>query len=60
MKNLSVTCIGAGVIGSGWAARLLVNGINVNVFDKHPESYHRTRSVSYTHLTLPTKSLVEI
>ena len=38
MKNLSVTCIGAGVIGSGWAARLLVNGINVNVFDKRPES----------------------
>ena len=43
MKNLSVTCIGAGVIGSGWAARLLVNGINVNVFDKRPESYNRTR-----------------
>ena len=43
MKNLSVTCIGAGVIGSGWAARLLVNGINVNVFDKSPESYNRTR-----------------
>ena len=40
MKNLSVTCIGAGVIGSGWAARLLVNGINVNVFDKRPESYN--------------------
>ena len=41
-KNLNVTCIGAGVIGSGWAARLLVNGINVTVFDKQPESYHRT------------------
>ena len=43
-KNLNVTCIGAGVIGSGWAARLLVNGINVTVFDKQPESYHRTNS----------------
>ena len=43
MKNLSVTCIGVGVIGSGWAARLLVNGINVTVFDKRPESYNRTR-----------------
>ena len=37
MKNLSVTCIGAGVIGSGWAARLLINGINVNVFDEHTQ-----------------------
>ena len=42
-KILNVSCIGAGVIGSGWAARLLVNGINVTVFDKRSESYHRTR-----------------
>ena len=25
--------IGGGVIGGGWAARLVLNGINVNVFD---------------------------
>ena len=43
-KNLNVTCLGAGVIGSGWAARLLVNGINVTVFDKQTESYSRTTS----------------
>ena len=43
-RNFSVTCIGAGVIGSGWAARLLVNGINVTVFDKQTESYNRTNS----------------
>ena len=43
-KNLNVTCIGAGVIGSGWAARLLVNGINVTVFDKQAKSYSRTNS----------------
>ena len=41
-KNLDVTCVGAGVIGSGWAARLLVNGINVTIFDKQMESYNRT------------------
>ena len=41
-KNLNVTCVGAGVIGSGWAARLLVNGINVTVFDQQIESYNRT------------------
>ena len=41
-KNLNVTCVGAGVIGSGWAARLLVNGINVTIFDKQMESYNRT------------------
>ena len=42
-KILNVSCIGAGVIGSGWAARLLVNGINVTVFDKQTESYNRTK-----------------
>ena len=43
-KTLNVSCVGAGVIGSGWAARLLVNGINVTVFDKQTESYSRTKS----------------
>ena len=38
-ENLHVGCIGAGVIGSGWVARLLVNGINVTVFDRQKESY---------------------
>lgn len=30
---LSVGLIGGGVIGSGWAARLLINGINVHLYD---------------------------
>jgi len=30
--------IGAGVIGNGWIARLLLNGVNVNVFDPSPEA----------------------
>jgi len=28
-----VALIGGGVIGGGWAARFLLNGIDVNVFD---------------------------
>ena len=30
--------IGGGVIGGGWAARLVLNGINVNVFDPSEEA----------------------
>ncbi|MDO3436323.1 carnitine 3-dehydrogenase [Rhizobium sp. CBN3] len=31
-------CIGGGVIGGGWIARFLLAGIDVDVFDPHPES----------------------
>nr|WP_316655090.1 carnitine 3-dehydrogenase [uncultured Gellertiella sp.] len=31
-------CVGGGVIGGGWIARFLLAGIDVNVFDPHPES----------------------
>ncbi|MBY3487189.1 carnitine 3-dehydrogenase [Rhizobium laguerreae] len=31
-------CIGGGVIGGGWIARFLLAGIDVNVFDPHPEA----------------------
>src|SRR5882724_6532001 len=31
-------CIGGGVIGGGWIARFLLAGIDVRVFDPHPES----------------------
>ena len=30
--------IGGGVIGGGWAARLMLNGIDVNVFDPSAEA----------------------
>ena len=34
MKSIkSAGVIGAGVIGSGWIARLILNGIDVSVFD---------------------------
>ena len=31
-------CIGGGVIGGGWIARLLLAGVNVRAFDPHPEA----------------------
>ena len=30
--------VGGGVIGAGWAARLLLNGIDVAMFDPDPEA----------------------
>ena len=41
MANLSdkvrtIGLIGGGVIGSAWAARLLINGLNVNLYDPDP------------------------
>src|SRR5262245_65759042 len=31
-------CIGGGVIGGGWIARFLLAGVDVRVFDPHPEA----------------------
>jgi carnitine 3-dehydrogenase len=31
-------CVGGGVIGGGWIARFLLAGVDVNVFDPHPEA----------------------
>ncbi len=39
----NAACIGAGVIGAGWAARLTWNGIDVSVADPHPEAERRVR-----------------
>ena len=33
--------IGGGVIGGGWAARFVLNGIDVKVFDPHPKAERR-------------------
>ena len=38
-------CIGGGVIGGGWAARLLLVGIDVTVYDPHPEAERMVREV---------------
>ncbi len=37
--------IGGGVIGGGWAARLLLNGWDVRVFDPDPAARHKTEAV---------------
>ena len=52
MKKIAV--IGAGVTGITTAYQLMKKGYDVTVFDK--QKYAAT--VSYTHLTLPTKLTV--
>ncbi len=37
-KIQKAACIGGGVIGGGWIARFLLAGIDVKVFDPHPDS----------------------
>lgn len=37
--------IGGGVIGGGWAARFLLNGWNVNVFDPDPDAMRKLDAV---------------
>jgi carnitine 3-dehydrogenase len=34
----TAACVGGGVIGGGWIARLLLAGVDVNAFDPHPEA----------------------
>jgi carnitine 3-dehydrogenase len=39
MSRISkAACIGGGVIGAGWVARLVLNGVDVAVFDPAPEA----------------------
>lgn len=38
-------CIGGGVIGAGWAARFLLNGIDVAMYDPDPEAPRKAREV---------------
>ena len=44
-KSYTAACVGAGVIGGGWVARFLWNGIDVRVHDPDPESERRCREV---------------
>ncbi|MEM7288750.1 MAG: carnitine 3-dehydrogenase [Pseudomonadota bacterium] len=43
MKTVAI--IGGGVIGGGWAARFLLNGINVNICDPDPEAERKINEV---------------
>lgn len=38
-------CIGGGVIGAGWVARLALNGIDVSVYDPDPEAGRKVDEV---------------
>jgi len=38
-------CIGGGVIGAGWVARLLLNGIDVSIYDPDPEAERKVAEV---------------
>lgn len=40
-----VAAIGGGVIGGGWIARFLLNGLDVNVYDPAPEARKRTETM---------------
>ena len=44
-KPGTVACIGGGVIGAGWAARLIENGLSVNIFDPMPDAQQRMQPV---------------
>jgi carnitine 3-dehydrogenase len=50
---MNCAIIGGGVIGGGWAARFLANGLDVTVFDPHPEAERRLREM----VALGTRSL---
>ena len=42
---MTVALVGGGVIGGGWAGRLVENGVDVVVFDPHPQAERRVREV---------------
>ncbi|MHB2266523.1 3-hydroxyacyl-CoA dehydrogenase NAD-binding domain-containing protein [Aliihoeflea sp. PC F10.4] len=44
-KIQKAACIGGGVIGAGWAARLLLNGIDVALYDPDPQASRKVGEV---------------
>jgi carnitine 3-dehydrogenase len=45
-QNLGkAACIGGGVIGAGWVARLVLNGIDVSIYDPDPEAQRKVGEV---------------
>jgi carnitine 3-dehydrogenase len=45
MTIKKAACIGGGVIGAGWVARLVLNGIDVAVYDPDPEAERKVNEV---------------
>jgi carnitine 3-dehydrogenase len=57
MMTRKAAIIGGGVIGGGWAARFLLNGWDVGVFDPDPEAERKIAAVmSNARLALPALS----
>ncbi|MBZ0165139.1 MAG: carnitine 3-dehydrogenase [Notoacmeibacter sp.] len=44
-KITMAACIGGGVIGAGWVARLALNGIDVAIFDPDPQAERKVSEV---------------
>jgi carnitine 3-dehydrogenase len=44
-KINKAACIGGGVIGAGWVARIVLNGIDVSIFDPDPEAERKVDAV---------------
>jgi carnitine 3-dehydrogenase / betainyl-CoA thioesterase len=42
---MQIALVGGGVIGGGWAGRFVENGVDVAVFDPHPDAERRVREV---------------
>jgi carnitine 3-dehydrogenase len=38
MRIKQAACVGGGVIGAGWVSRLILSGVDVNLFDPHPDA----------------------
>lgn len=61
MKPETVAIIGAGVIGAGWAARLIENSVNVRIHDPSPNAGKRLTTVfenaerAYAKLTMAAR-----
>jgi carnitine 3-dehydrogenase len=45
---IHVALVGGGVIGGGWAGRLVENGVDAVVYDPHPDAERRLREVLET------------
>ncbi len=67
MSITTVACVGGGVIGAGWVARFIENGIDVNVYDPAADAQSKMQAVldnadrAYAKLTMaqrPNKGAV--
>jgi carnitine 3-dehydrogenase len=61
MADMKAACIGGGVIGAGWVARLIENSIDVTVYDPAPDAEAKMQAVldnadrAYAKLTMAAR-----